>query len=505
MWVFIILTLVLFAGFARIVVGFEAQSIISQWAKYRCMPSIMFWAVLFKPKDDPRSDMQFTTDNFGFCTSEIAKSVLEMALKPIMDVLVKMIETAISSISYVMNLRSLSSNLFHGLERIFDIFGRRFNLTIHEIHKSFLKQYDIINKADAIATSSVFAGLSIIKSVMNAFELMIIVSIAILVILAVLVLFLFFMLLPTIPLILVAIAIIASTSYAGATIGMSNSFCFHPDTKIILNGKKHAPINTISVGDVLDGGSIVNSIMKFKCSVSTQLYSVDGVIVSGSHLIYNGSNPIFVKDYAMAKPYHGVLPDVLYCLNTTSHRIPTFGETTSHIFADWEELDGSDMEDWYKFVHNELNNDRADISLLPQSVQLSETGLSPNLMVETETGPKRATSLVLGDKIADKDGFTEIIGLVTIASSENRAFGSLNGVVMSGATWINDNEEWKPAALCKTWSDVLPVSDMIAIFTESGTFKAGSFLCRDFSDIGLASINKTYTFTLSRLTATAHV
>jgi len=502
MWVFIILTLVLFGGFARIVAGFESQAIISQWKKYRCMPSVMFWAALFKPKDDPRTDMQFTTDNFGFCTSELAKSVLEMVLKPIMDVVVKMIETAISSISYVMNLRSLSSNLFHGLERIFDIFGRRFNLTVHELHKSFLKQFNILQKANAIATSSVFAGLSMIKSIMNGFELMIIVCIVILVILVVLVIFLFFFLLPVIPLILIAVAVIAGTAYAGATGGMGEAFCFHPDTTVAMTGGVK-PISTVSVGDVLADGSTVISTMKFKCASTTELYNIGGVIVSGSHIIYNGLVPVFVKDYAGATLYDGIVPDTVYCLNTSSHRIPVTGESASYVFADWEELGCDDMAAWYELVSNELNGSLLDISSVPAAVLQSESGLAPSLMIETADKPKMVSSLVIGDKIADKDGFTEIVGLVSIAASENQALGSLNGVVMSGSTWVQDNEDglWKPAALCKMWSGELPVSDMVAIFTESGTFRAWSVLCRDFSDVGLVSIDKTYTFTLSRLTA----
>jgi hypothetical protein len=68
----IIVSIVLALGVARIITGFETQSVMSQWAKFRCTPNIMAFAAMFKPKDDPRSDMQFTTDNFSFCTAEIA-------------------------------------------------------------------------------------------------------------------------------------------------------------------------------------------------------------------------------------------------------------------------------------------------------------------------------------------------------------------------------------------------------------------------------------------------
>jgi hypothetical protein len=198
MWGFIIISILLAFGVARIIVGFQAQSIMSQWSKFRCNPDVMIWASMFKPPEDPRSEIQYTTDNFTFCTSEIAKKTLEVIIKPLLDVFVKMVESSIVSIGYVMNLRALSSNLFHGLERIFDIFGRRFNLTIHEIRKTFAKQMSALEKTQGMAISSLFAGLSMVKAIMNAFEFMIIVSISILIILVVLVIFFFFLLFPEI-------------------------------------------------------------------------------------------------------------------------------------------------------------------------------------------------------------------------------------------------------------------------------------------------------------------
>ena len=373
MWGFIILSIVLALGVARIITGFEAQSVMSQWAKYRCKPNIMAFASMFKPRDDPRSDAQFTSDNFNFCTAEIAKSVLEIALKPVLDVVLKMIESAISSIGYVMNLRSLSSNLFHGLERMFDVFGRRFNMTMHEFHKTFLKQISAMQKANAIATASVFAGLSMIKAIMNAFELMIIVCLVILVILVVLVIFLFFLLAPTIPLIIIVLAIIGATAYAGSTGGMGEAFCFHPDTLIKLEDGTSKPISEITLDTKLADGSTVFSTMKFKTETDTELYEFDGVIVSGSHIVYMNGQAKFVKELDNAKRFVEKMPSEIYCLNTSSHRIPVVGLTKSYEFADWEELDGDEMDDWSELVYYILNNNTKRTQKVNNDIIKSET------------------------------------------------------------------------------------------------------------------------------------
>jgi hypothetical protein len=505
MWGFIILSIVLALGVARIIVGYEAQSVMSQWAKYRCQPSIMAFASLFKPNGEPRSDAQFIIDNFNFCTSEIAKSVLEIALKPIFDVVVKMIESAISSIGYVMNLRTLASNLFHGLERMFDIFGRRFNLTVHEFHKTFIKQISALEKANAIATASLFAGLSTIKAIMNAFELMIIVCIVILVILVVLVIFLFFLLAPTIPLIIIVLAIIGGTAYAGSTGGMGDAFCFHPGTMVALKGGTSKLISEINLNDILADGSTVISTMKFKTAPETELWNIDGVIVSGSHIIYTNGKAKFVRESNLASIYQGDLPTYLYCLNTSSHKIPVLGKTQTYIFADWEELDASEMDDWSEFVHYFLNSNEKRVGQLDVNLLESEGGFAHNQKVIVNNNGIIVSvpmcELRLGDLVLDSGGFTKVIGSVKINSSEIKTFGNLNSVQLSGSTWtldISDNK-WKYAGEIANWLPNHPVSDNVAIFTESGTFKIGETLFRDFSDIGLNNIYSSYNFTLSRL------
>ena len=72
MWEVIVLSLVLTYGLARYLVSFDLQEIIDNWKKYRCDPHIMITANMFKPKEDPRSEFDFSADNFVFCTSNVA-------------------------------------------------------------------------------------------------------------------------------------------------------------------------------------------------------------------------------------------------------------------------------------------------------------------------------------------------------------------------------------------------------------------------------------------------
>jgi len=500
MWVFIIVSILLAFGVARIIVGFQAQSIMSQWSKFRCNPDVMIWASMFKPSEDPRSEFQYTADNFTFCTSEIAKKTLEVIIKPLLDVFVKMIESSIVSIGYVMNLRALSSNLFHGLESIFNIFGRRFNLTVHEIHKTFIKQMSALEKTQGMAVSSLFAGLSMVKAIMNAFEFMIKVTISILLILVVMVVFFFFLLAPVIPLVLTTIAIIGTTAYAGSTGGMGEAFCFSEHTHIALVGGSK-PIDSIKVDDILADGSTVTSVLKFKTYPNTVLYKIDNIIVSGSHLIYENGVAKFVRDVDYAEPC-ALVPEFLYCLNTSSHKIPVIGLKQTHIFADWEELDDTSMSVWSQFVYTQLNNTVGPDS--SDDLLHSETGLSPDTRVlvkdvYNKTYNKSICDLVIGDQILDTDGWTTVNGLVTISKDETYVFTSYDEILMSGACWILDSSNLWTQVFDKGIKAELPVNNIVSIFTESGTFKINNTVFRDYSDVGLTNIEKSYKLTLSRL------
>jgi hypothetical protein len=474
----------------------EADEIIKNWKSYRCDPQVMVLAGMFKNKDDPRSDFQFTSDNFEFCASEIAKNALNVVLKPVLDVFYQMSNASLQSIGFTMNLRTLGANLFNGLNRMFEIFTRRFNLTFHELHMSFVKQFAAINKANAIAIASVYSGISVIRAIMNAFQLMIVVSISILVIMVVLVIFMFFIFAPVIPLILVAISVISATASAGAVGGMGSAFCFSKDTLILLNGKITS-IDKVLVGDILEDGSTVTATMKFSADESVELYDIDGVIVSGSHIIYKNGLPVFVKDYEGAVKYNSYLTE-LYCLNTSLHKIPVSVKNGTYVFADWEELDDTSMEDWDVLIRKLLNNDDI-VHRSNKKAYESESGFAKETLVYTQNGANMIRSLVIGDIVSDGTDWTEIIGIVRLAGSETQTMGKIKGLRLSGASWVNESGIWIRACESVHWEDSAPVKDLISVFTKSGKLVVNDIVARDFSDIGLEKIEKTYDFTFSRL------
>jgi len=118
--------------------------------------------------------------------------------------------------------------------------------------------------------------------------------------------------------------------------------CFYPHTIIKLaNGDKKC-IKDIDLGDVLEDGSIVESVMKIdnkREKIPLYIIKNEGVdnndiYVTGSHLVFDKKLNKFiqVKNYSKAE-LSNIQTDWFSCLITTNHKIPIGNE----IFWDWED------------------------------------------------------------------------------------------------------------------------------------------------------------------------
>jgi len=118
--------------------------------------------------------------------------------------------------------------------------------------------------------------------------------------------------------------------------------CFYPHTMVkLLNGNIKA-IKDIDLGDVLEDGSIVESVMKIDNKrEKIPLYLIKGegvnnddIYVTGSHLVFDKEKNKFIKveNYkkAILSDFH---TDWFSCLITSNHKIPIGSE----LFWDWED------------------------------------------------------------------------------------------------------------------------------------------------------------------------
>jgi hypothetical protein len=111
--------------------------------------------------------------------------------------------------------------------------------------------------------------------------------------------------------------------------------CFHPYTLIKLQNNQTKCMKDLDLGDVLEDGSIVESVMKIDNKREKYpLYNIDGILVTGSHLVFDKSMLKFIKveDYSKAKITNHII-DWFSCLITSNHKIKICNE----VFWDWED------------------------------------------------------------------------------------------------------------------------------------------------------------------------
>jgi hypothetical protein len=119
--------------------------------------------------------------------------------------------------------------------------------------------------------------------------------------------------------------------------------CFHPNTIIKLQDGRTKQIKDIDLGDILESGSIVESVMKIDNKRERvplyviEKFGVNGenIHVTGSHLVFDKSQNKFipVENYSRAKVDLNVSTDWFCCLITSNHKIPIGKE----VFWDWED------------------------------------------------------------------------------------------------------------------------------------------------------------------------
>jgi hypothetical protein len=118
--------------------------------------------------------------------------------------------------------------------------------------------------------------------------------------------------------------------------------CFHPDTKLKLQNGNIKAIKNIDLGDILENGSIVESVMKIDNKNSpVPLFVIKGegvnkenIYVTGSHLVFNNITQKFCKTSKYYKSLQCTKQTEWFsCLITSDHKIQIGNE----LFWDWED------------------------------------------------------------------------------------------------------------------------------------------------------------------------
>jgi len=264
------------------------QDIRSKWPLYRCNPIYM-----------PLSDN--IEKDFIYCVQNIQSNFMGYLLQPLTFVTKSMSSTLFNFINEINMVRAMFDKIRSFTENIIKtVFGVFLNLVI-EFQKIIINLKDLMGKTIGIMVTILYFVDGSVKT-MNS-----------------------------------------TWNGPPGQIVRSLGKCFHPDTKIKLINGNIKFMKDISLGDVLENGSIVESIMSIDNSKnSIPLYVIENtgvnkedIYVTGSHLVFNKITNKFicVENYQSAKSQNKIFTDKFSCLITSDHKIKIGKE----IFWDWED------------------------------------------------------------------------------------------------------------------------------------------------------------------------
>ena len=504
-WPFILLTLGLTAVIGYAITQIEKDKIMANWTNRRCDIPIMTMARYFKPPDYPRSATKFAQENFTFCMDQFAKRATAIAMKPVQTVMESQFSVS-SMITEVMNtVRKMLRVIYDQFLSYMSEYMAKYQAVANQIRNVTLHLRAAFERVNATLLSTAFMGITMVRGILNSVDFVIKVVMIIMGIMIALIILLFFILFPFLPLVfsvIGAIMAVAVGSVAAEAASFRSGFCFSPTARVVLRDGTQRPISQLAVGDVLADGGIIEGVMQFS-GRDVPLWLIDGVYVSGSHLVESSIKP---------GTWHPVADDTrairtaytdgyIYCLNTTTHCIPVVTNTGTVLrFRDWEELEDDDTRghfEWNFRVMQELNKTAPNTTWSNAiGAQMPYPAVSPNTHIMTPNGARQIDSIRVGDKVYSDAMLQQPTTVVGVCHIRTDADPTSDLWATGMIVYDSDNGIWKRTPVVATTCDCKV--DGIHLLTESGSFVAygingDAVTYRDYTEVGydrIESVNK---------------
>lgn len=520
-WPIILMTIVLFVIMGTVIASMDRNVIMSNWADNRCNLSVMFSSFLFKPDSDSRSRSEFSTDNFSFCMQSFVQQFMSTLMAPINSIFSQHINITDGAVDALNGIQKILSTMFNAFTSYLGSFFGKFTSSVYEMSRIIQYLHMAVSRANAMAVSMIYTGLSMFRGMINSIQAIIKVILIICGIMLVIIIILFLFFFEFIPLIIAALIAIGSavsllsfimpaSVRSDAEDNKKNWTCFATGTRIHRKGESSGTcVQDIKVGDELSDGSYVTAVIQSNGS-NIELYDLLGIRVSGSHLVKQPDGEWkSVSSDKRAIQLKEVSP-ILYCFNTTSNCIPIQSPitNTTFLFRDWEEIGNDDHKGqyiWNYMISNMLNRGSADkawkynlkmdcdVALVGKQVRVKTMhGWMPISLLATPFG-----------KVMDRMGKEQnILGIV---------HGEVEGAPQENETWHTEHYEYCGGIWLKGTSTVRQGTHHLqgmALITETGEYivwdpsEQKEKIVRDFTEIGYDSIHETYSFVEARLRTT---
>ena len=342
---FVIITIILCLTISYCFIMINTQPIIDDWANQRCKPNIMpFAGFITHPEGMSASD--YTYQNFTYCTQNILSSITGVAVEPITFVTNMLNDMANKMKEDLQNVRGMFDKVRSMFQEITEeIMGRVINIMI-PLQQIIISFKDLMGKIQGTMTAGLFTLLGsyyTLKSLMGAiaqFIITILISLAAMIAVFWIVPFTWgaaiantaIFIAIAIPMIII-LAFMMDVLHVQTSLSVPSVKCFDENTHITMHDNSIKKICDIKIGDILLGNNEVTACIKVE-SKGSDIYKLDDIIVSDSHVVKYKNNWIRVSEHPDSIKYCFYDKPYLYCLNTQNKTI----NINSFVFTDWDEI-----------------------------------------------------------------------------------------------------------------------------------------------------------------------
>ena len=487
---FIAATIIVSLVWAYSKVIINIQPIKDDWVNQRCNPAVIPFAGIVNPPDGT-SPIDFTQENFTYCTQNVLKSIAGIAVAPltyIMHTITVIFEEIAAAFQYIRDLIDSIRQIFAAIAE--ELFGRASNV-MFTFFPIIIKIKDAMQKSQAVMATSVYTFLGTyitLKSIMGA-----IVQIVVIILIALVILVLIMWLCLAFPVAIagtaffgiIAAFIIVILVFCTDTLhipvpGMpgppKKPSCFGGNTLLKMENGTTKKIKDIVVGDILAEDGEVTAKMLLSSDDIT-MYNLSGLTVSGTHKVKYFENWVFISDHPDAIKIHKYNEQFIYCLNTESKEIHIEALDIEGIlvFNDWDEI--YDDEIVFK-----LSSVIGNPCLSRKNIHKEfDVGVSGNTKIQMMIGNDVSIQNIKPGMLLKNADY--VYGVVEIKASDLKQdlfnLGGTQEYLVLGSESLHKISESTLDKFCKNPKKT--EEKLYHLLTESGTFCINNVLLNDYN------------------------
>ena len=395
--IFMLMTLFVFLVFSYCKIMQTKESIADDWVNQRCKPQNMAFAGLITHPEGTTA-FQYTSDNFQYCVQNILTNITGYALEPF-QFMINALTQVFSAISNsLQQIREVINKLRNNIKAFAeDILSRILNVMI-PIQKMFITLMDVMQKIQGVMTGGLYTMLGSYYTLQALMGAILELIIKILIALAIIVIGLW--ILPftwpaaaatTSVFLAISIPLSIIIYFMSEVLHIKSSAipklrCFDRKTRFILIDGTFKHIEELKPQDMLIDGSIITAKIKIT-SRELNMYNLNGVIVSESHIVKYNNKWINVRDHPDSDIIYNYTEPYLYCLNTSTKTIIL----NNMVFTDWDEI----YDDSLEFLLNYYS-----IQEKKKLSKLVDRGFNKETKIKTKKGEKAIDKLYIGEVLS---------------------------------------------------------------------------------------------------------